>query len=342
MKHLLTVAGLLFVVYTTRAQQEPDVKTVQETAKNYMKQGDYSNAVLVLNRALQNQGNADNLELQKDLAFAYYLNRDYVHGLEVAKKFPDRADADVQSFQMLGIIYKAIEEVKECEKMYKAALKKFPNSGALYNEYGEMLWTKKDNSDAIKQWEKGIETDPGYSGNYYNATKYYAATTDKVWTLVYGEIFLNLESYSKRTAEIKNVLFDGYKKLFSDINLYKDQDTKNDFVKAFLDEWKLQAPFIGANGVTPETLSAVRTKFILDWFSKYAKPFPFRLYEYHQQLLKAGMFDAYNQWVFGTASNLPVYENWTKTHQEEYNKFDYFQHNRVFKLPTGQYYQTVK
>jgi Tfp pilus assembly protein PilF len=342
MKHLLPVAGFLFAVYTTQAQQEPDVKTVQETAKSYMKQGDYSNAVLVLNRALQNQGNADNLELQKDLTFAYYLNRDYVHGLEIAKKFPERADVDVQSFQLLGMIYKAIEEVKECDKMYKAALKKFPNSGTLYNEYGEMLFTKKDNSDAIKQWEKGIETDPGYSGNYYNATKYYASTSDRVWTLIYGEIFVNLESYSKRTAEIKNLVLDGYKKLFSDINIYKDQDTKNEFVKAFLDEWKLQAPFIGANGVTPETLSAVRTKFILDWFSKYAKPLPFRLYEYHQQLLKAGMFDAYNQWIFGTAGNLPVYENWTKTHQEEYNKFDYFQHNRVFKLPTGQYYQTVK
>jgi tetratricopeptide (TPR) repeat protein len=340
MKHLLLAAGLLFALQITQAQQEADSKTAQETAKNYIKQGDYSNAVLVLNRALQTS--SDNLDLQKDLVFAYYLNRDYVHALEVAKNFPERKDVDVHSFQLLGMVYKAIEEAKECEKMYKAALKKFPNSGILYNEYGELLWSKKDYSDAIKQWEKGIESDPGFSGNYYNAAKYYYFTSDKVWTLIYGEIFVNLESYSKRTAEIKNILLDGYKKLFTDANLYKDQDTKNDFVKAFLDEMKAQSSFIGANGVTAETLSAIRTKFILDWFSKYATRFPFRLYDYHQQLLKAGMFDAYNQWVFGTASNLPAYENWTKTHQEEYNKFDYFQHNRVFKLPGGQYYQTAK
>jgi Tfp pilus assembly protein PilF len=341
MKYLLPAIGLLFAVNMTQAQTEPgDVKSVQETAKNYMKQGDYSNAVLVLNRGLQN--NSDNLDLQKDLAFAYYLNRDYVRGLEVAKKFPDRQDSDVQSFQILGMIYKAIEEVKDCEKMYRAALKKFPNSGMLFNEYGEMLWSKKNYSDAIKQWEKGIETDPGFSGNYYNATKYYYFTPDKVWSLVYGEIFVNLESYSKRTAEIKNVLLDSYKKLFNDANITKDQDTKNEFVKAFLESMKSQSSFIGTNGVNPETLSAVRTKFILDWFTKNATKFPFRLYEYHQQLLKSGMFDAYNQWIFGTAGNLPAYENWTKTHQEEYNKFDYFQHNRVFKLPAGQYYQTVK
>ncbi len=342
MKHLLPVVGLILAVNITQAQTESgDVKTVQETAKNYMKQGDYSNAVLVLNRGLQT--NTDNLELQKDLAFAYYLNRDYVHGIEVASKFPTRPDVDVQSFQILGMLYKAIEEVKECEKMYKAALKKFPNSGTLYNEYGEMLYTKKNYAEAAKLWEKGIETDPNFSGNYYNVAKYYYFTSDKVWPLIYGEIFINLESYSKRTAEIKMVLLDGYKKLFTDANITKDQDTKNDVVRAFLDVMKSQSSFVGANGVTPETLSAVRTKFVLEWFSKYAKGLPFRLYEYHQQLLKAGMFDAYNQWVFGTAANLPAYENWTKTHQEEYNKFDYFQRNRVFKLPaTGQYYQTVK
>jgi tetratricopeptide (TPR) repeat protein len=343
MKHLIPVIGLLFVVNTTQAQQQPgpgDVKTIQETAKNFMRQGDYPNAVLVLNRGLQT--NADNLDLQKDLAFAHYLNRDYAHGIEVAQKFPDRPDADVQSFQILGMLYKAIEEYKECEKMYKAALKKFPNSGALYSEYGEMLYSKKNYSDAVKLWEKGIESDPNYSGNYYNVAKYYYFTNDKVWGLIYGEIFINLESYSKRTAEMKSVLLEGYKKLFTDANITRDQDTKNDFVRAFLDIMKSQSAFIGTNGVTPETLSAIRTKFILEWFSKYARAFPFRLFEYHQQLLKAGMFDAYNQWVFGTTANLPAYENWTKTHQEEYNKFDYFQHNRVFKLPSGQYYQTAK
>lgn len=337
MKQLLLAASLLFFTTLTFAQ-DGDTKTSQETAKNYVKQGDYSNAILVLNRALQKE--AENLELQKDLAFAYYLNHDYVRALEIAKPFTDRPDADVQCYQILGLVYKAIEERKDCEKMYKAALKKYPRSGVLYNEYGEMLWSKNDYKDALKLWEKGIEMDPNHSGNYYNAAKYYYFSQDKVWGLIYGEIFVNLESYSKRTAEIKNILLDGYKKIFTDANLTKGQDMKNEFVKAFLDIIKSQSSFMAGNGVTPETLTAVRTKFIIDWFEKYAQAKPFRLFEYHQQLLKSGMFDAYNQWVFGTAANLPAYETWTKTHTEEYNKFDYFQHNRVFKLPAGQYYQT--
>ncbi len=56
--------------------------------------------------------------------------------------------------------------------MYKQGIKKFPSSGELYNEYGEMLWVKQD-PEAIRFWEKGIEVDPNYSSNYYNASKYY-------------------------------------------------------------------------------------------------------------------------------------------------------------------------
>jgi tetratricopeptide (TPR) repeat protein len=332
-------AAILCLSAGVAGAQDQDWKVLQEKAKAFTRQGDYPNAILVLNRAIEKETN--NLELKKDLAFAYYLNRDYVHALEVAKPFPELQDADVQSFQILGMVYKAIEEAKDAEKMYRAALKKFPNSGVLYSEYGEMLWSKKNYSDAVKQWEKGIEVDPNHSGNYYNAAKYYFFTKDKVWALIYGEIFVNLESYSKRTPEIKNILLDSYKKLFTDSDLTKNQDTKNNFVRAFLDIMKTQSGYVAANGVTPETLSAIRTKFVTTWFEKYAKGQPSRLFEYQQQLLKSGMFEAYNQWIFGAASNLAAYENWTKANTEAYNQFNTFQRNRVFKLPGGQYYQTA-
>ena len=70
----------------------------------------------------------------------------------------------------------------------------------------EKCFGQRQDYDAIKWWEKGIEVDPNYSSNYYNACKYYYFTYDKVWSLIYGEIFVNLESYSKRTPEIKNIL----------------------------------------------------------------------------------------------------------------------------------------
>ena len=85
----------------------------------------------------------------------------------------------------------------------------------------------------------------------------------------------------------------------------------------------------------------IRTRFILDWYKSYATKFPFRLFDYHQQLIKEGMFEAYNQWLFGTVENLPAFDQWTKSNPEAYAKFTTFQKGRVFKMPQGQHYQEM-
>jgi hypothetical protein len=51
------------------------------------------------------------------------------------------------------------------------------------------------------------------------------------------------------------------------------------------------------------------------------------------------MFEAYNQWLFGAVENLAAYDNWTKSHSDQYEAFSNFQKNRVFRMPAGQYYQ---
>jgi len=51
-------------------------------------------------------------------------------------------------------------------------------------------------------------------GNYYHASKFYYAAMDVARSLVYGEQFINLESYSVRTAEIKILLIESYKRAF--------------------------------------------------------------------------------------------------------------------------------
>ncbi len=317
--------------------QEQDSKTLHETAKNFLRKGDYSNAILILNRTLQKD--PVNLEMLKDLAFAYYLNKDYVRALETAKPFSERKDADIQAYQILALIYKSLEQRKECENLYKASLKKYPSSGVLYNEYGEMLWSKKEFALAAKLWEKGIEMDPNNSGNYYNAAKFYYFSADKTWGLIYGEIFVNLESFSDRTTEIKGLLLEGYKKLFTGTDQLKFQNTKNEFVNAFLGLMQKQGGAVSA-GVTPESLTTLRARFILDWYAKYATRFPYKLFEHHNQLIKLGFFDAYNQWLFGAAANSTAYQQWTVEHAEANNEFTRLQKNRVFKLPAGQYYQT--
>jgi tetratricopeptide (TPR) repeat protein len=335
MKKITPIIIALLVSCMVTAQNE-ESKTLQQTARSFMMQGDWDNAVLVLNRALQQDKNS--LDLQKDLIQCYYYKRDFDKAVEGIKSLINREDADVMTFQLAGNVYKALEDPKECEKIYKQGLKKFPTSGPLYSEYGELLWSRKD-YNAINLWEKGIELDPGYGGNYYNAALFYFYTKDKVWSLIYGEIFVNMESLSQRGAAMKELLFKGYKeKLFAETDLLKGEtNNKSAFAKAFLETMNKQAALI-SRGVTTSSLIMVRTRFILDWFENYGSKFPHRLFDYHQQLLREGLFDAYNQWLFGTVESLASFDNWTKTHAEEYKRFTAFQKSRVFRMPPGQYY----
>jgi len=332
MKYVFSILVLLMALRCF-AQQET-TKSLQDRADSFLKQGDYANAQLVLNRALQQD--ADNIDLLKDLAFIQFLQRDYDKAANTIKPLIDRKDADVPVFQVAALVYKARDDEGEVDKIYKKGLKKFPSSGVLYSEYGDLLWSKQDYS-AIKLWEKGIEEDPNYPGNYFYASRYYFFTMDKVWSIIYGEIFVNMESLTRRTVEIKKILVDSYKKLYTDEDIMKNQNTNNPFTVAFLNTMKKQAP-LASMGITPESLTMIRTRFMLDWDNEYASKFPYRLFDYQRQLLKDGLFEAYNQWLFGSVQNLTAFQTWINTHPDNYRDFINFHKGRVFKMG-GQLYQ---
>jgi Tfp pilus assembly protein PilF len=337
MKKLLYLICFLTIGLASFAQ-DPDASQLHETAKQFMRGGDWNNAVLVLNKALAKE--PQNISIQKDLALTYYYQRDFAKARETVKPLVEREDADVPTYQIAGNIYKALAERKDAEKMYKKALKKYPNSGPLYAEYGELLWMMNENFTSIEQWELGIKTDPGYAGNYYFAARYYYFTTDKVWALVYGEIFVNMESYTSRTAEVKNLLLDSYKKFFVIDPKAKPTKTENDFTKAFTAVMNQNSSVVNS-GITTETLTMLRTRFLLDWNKDQAAKFPFRLFDHQKQLLQEGMFEAYNQWIFEAAGDLAKYESWTKLNTEQYNEFTRFQKSKLFKVPAGQYYKSI-
>lgn len=329
----MKLTALLTALLLSFSLQAQSVSEMHENAKLFMKQGDHSNAILILNRALAIE--PANAALVKDLALAHYYRNEHSKAFEVIKPLTERDDTDDQSYIIAGNIYRALGQAKDAEKLYRRAVKKFPSSGPLYNDLGETLWAMKD-MDAIKQWEKGIEADPSYSRNYYNAAKYYFLTTDRVWSIIYGEIFANMEPNGNRTPEVKEMLLESYKKLFSTTELTPGRDAKR-FEKAFLSTMNRQSS-LAAMGINAETLTMVRARFILDWYND-KEPLTSRLFSYHQQLMQEGMFNAYNQWLFGSTQNLTSFQNWITANSDEYNAFTSFQRSRVFKMPEGEYYK---
>lgn len=314
--------------------QNNDLLQLHENARTFMRQGDYNNAILVLNRCLQQD--PQNLEVLKDLSLNYFYQKDNNRALDYIKPVLDRDDADDQCFQIAGNIYKALQMPRDCEKVYKKGLKKFPNSGPLFSDLGELMYAQK-NYEAINQWEKGIEADPAYSRNYFNAAKYYFLTTDKVWSIIYSEIFINMEPNGNKTPEMKELLLESYKKLFSDVDLEKNNKDKNGFVKAFLQTMNKQS-FLASQGIHTETLTMIRARFILEWYNSGHNKFAHRLFDVHRNMLQDGLFDAYNQWLFASVQNLAGFQNWISVHNNEYDAFSDYQRTRPFVMPPGQYY----
>lgn len=190
---------------------------------------------------------------------------------------------------------------------------------------------------AISQWEKGIKEDPRYPGNYYHAAKFYYLSEDKVWSLLYGEIFINLETNTSRTAEVKNILLEGYKKLYASINLLENTRSLNKFETAFLNTMNKQNILV-TRGINAETLTMIRTRFILDWDQRFSDEFPYILFSLQKELLRQGLFPAYNQWLFGAAQNLSHYQAWISRHSDEYKAFQQYLQKRNFSVPEGQFY----
>ena len=96
-----------------------------------------------------------------------------------------------------------------------------------------------------------------------------------------------------------------------------------------------------AQGLNPETLTMIRTRFLLGWLDGPAKQFPFKLFDVQRQWVQADLFEAYNQWLFLSPGTLAGHEAWKKIHAETWSKFQQWQQNRVFRVPSGQYYQST-
>jgi hypothetical protein len=208
----------------------------------------------------------------------------------------------------------------------------------LHYEFGEIMLTQQQPLEALKLWEEGIERDPAYPGNYYHASKYYFYTkSNPVISILYGEIFVNAESYTVRTAEIKNVLYESYKLFFAE-NISYGGKKANAFQQAVAETLDRQREFTGS-GINTETLTIIRTRFLLDWYAKNASRFPYKLFDQQQYLAREGMYEAYNQWLFGPVSNVVQYQQWAAANPKKSSDFSYYQKNRVFRMPAGQTYK---
>lgn len=334
MKKLMVLP--LFIMGAIVALGQAGVIDAHKQAMDKAKDGDMDKALSIIQAAQANY--PDNLNLLKDEAFINTWKKDYPKAIEVGKKLTASPDADEQCYQILGSAYRADSKYPEAERVYKEAVEKFPENSLLYAELGDAFKQNNKPDLAKTAWEKGIETGPSISSNYYFLTKFYAEHNNPLWSVIYGEMFVNFESFSGRTTEIRKVVTDQYAALFATPAVLQGYvDNGQPFEKAVASTFQ-QFQDMVSGGVTPESLYALRGQFIVNWFNgDNVKDFPFKLFDRQQQLLKLGIFEAYNQWLFASY-NQSRFVNWGHMHDGLIKEFSKFQKASMFKAAKGEYY----
>ncbi len=299
----------------------PEVEALYKSAQASLASGNFGPAIASFQQAIRLA--PDKPVLYRDLANAFLLSGNYHRAETTITPLIEKGRGDAQAYAIAASVQTALHEDRKARKLLDQGLEKFPGSGFLFHEKGKYFEQQRQPEDALRTWIEGIAADPGYHVNYYEAARAYMATDRPVWTILYAEIFINLERFTPRAGETRKMLLAAYKRLFGTPDAdgiprfgkkTKNQSTGS-FETAVTQAFLHLAPVL-ADGYSTENLTMLRTRFSMEWSARYAAQYPFTLFNYWDDLLRAGHFDAYNQWVFGQAENQAQYNAWLKFHPE--------------------------
>jgi hypothetical protein len=343
---MLKFSLLIFLAAATislSAQTNEEIALVKgREAIKLMKSGKVDESIVLLEEA--QKLDPKRFDYPYELALAYYYKEDYPRAAKMLEELKGHKDVEDLLFQLLGNSYSILRDTTKAFAAYNEGLARFPNSGRLYLEKGNVYLNHKEYSKAIPLYEKGIEKDPSYPSNYYRAAKLFLSSTDEVWGLIYGEIFINLERNTDRTAEMSKLLFDTYK---SEIHFSGDTSVKAGFCQTIIDASSLDGknfklPFcmifettmaispIGEKSITLSSLNRIRNSFISNYFkSKHDKGYYNPLFTYLKKMSDAGHIEAYNHWILMKGDE-DEFETWYASNEQKWKAFvEWFSTNEL-------------
>ena len=349
----LTGLLLLIAVQFTFAQTNKEKAALEaKQALFFEDQGKSAQAIPLLEEAQRLDSGI--ITYSYELAVIYYNNKDYTKAKNILEPLVDRKDDFGLVYQLLGNVYDDLGNADLAIATYEKGLKQFPNTAEIYLELGITQLKKKEYNKALEYFEKGIEVNPMYPSNYYRAAKVFCSSSEAVWGMIYGEIFLNLERNTERTSEISKLLYNTYRKdirlsqdsgfsvkFSTTVSLFPDKN-KLPFAKGFY-EPTIMLSLLNEKAIDINSLSRMRKKFVDLYIQtgNYQK-YPNALFDYQYKVLKAGHIESYNRWVLAEGDKGAI-DEWMKTNKVNWDKFiKWFEKNQIqlddkYKFYRGQY-----
>ncbi|MBL7717394.1 MAG: tetratricopeptide repeat protein [Flavipsychrobacter sp.] len=321
----------------------PEVEQMYNTARGYLTNGKLQQAIVTYRQAIQLA--PGQMVLHRDLGRAYYLSGNSQQAEEILEPILKSGEADEQTYQVMASIEGGNGDKKKARATLQKGLVAYPQSGILHHQLGVMYEEQDEPEQALTAWLNGMQRDPAYHLNYYEAARMYMNTDKPLWAILYGEVFVNLEQFTPRSQETRAMLLAAYKKIFytvpsGDLPRYSKNarvETITSFEAAATATLTRLSPVV-SDGVNTENLIMLRTRFIMDWMANNAARYPHSLFSFHDRMLREGYFDAYNQWLFAKADNPAEFEAWQKFHEKAMPAFNSWLQQNKYKPSSSDFY----
>jgi tetratricopeptide (TPR) repeat protein len=335
MRHLFFVIFLLNSLALAAQTKQELAMQKNVDAVRFLDDKQYDSALVLFKQA--SALDPANNEYPYEVAYCHYNKGNHKAAIEVLEKLLKKDTSNDQIYQLLGNSYDNEFNHDKAISVYKKGLEKFPNSGPLYVELGTVFLAKKEFNTALNYFEKGIDVEPTFIANYFQTSKLFCASDNKIWGLLYGELLMNLDRSSDKGQEISKLLYETYKQgityknnTFAQLQFNKNGTftNKKDEVKKVYPEQYLRLvvePIIKEAAATTTQISiqdliTIRKKFAEVYAEKYSKEYPNILFAYHADIIKAGMWDSYNYWLFNKG-NSAEFKTWIEGNRTVFKKF---------------------
>lgn len=338
LKILQTVLLVLAVTMNLHAQTNNErARAIADTAIAMMDEGRIEQAIKKLQLAKSIDPSLS-YDVDYEIAYAHYLNSEPEKALAIFERISTSPDVKDQCFQMLGNIYDIEKQTEKAMDAYNRGLRKFPDSGPLHLEMGNMQMARENYNEAIGYYEKGISKAPEYPSNYYRTAQLFLSSDEEVWGMMYGELFMNLERNSKRTQEMSKWLFDTY---LSEIKWTSDTSMSISFSKAgntlvaqdmiredfrmpfstFVYESCLLTGVTMVDSLDYDGLCEAREKFLEVYLQQgHDEKYGNVLMSYQKKIKDAGHFNAYNHWLL-MMGDTDGFDKWYADNKQEFEDF---------------------
>lgn len=287
----------------------------------------------------------ENYYVQYERMYALYALGRYGEVAEMGKNVVKLKNRNELAFQLYGNALDMLGEPEKAQRIYRQGIRQFPEAGELYLELGNLAFAAENYTEALEDFNLGIEADPSFPTNYYRGAYMFLNSDNPIWGLVYAESYILLDpTDNTRFKEMSESAYDCFR---NHIKVLHEHDS----TKVTIDFAPRQAPdYIDAGEVYIEfpeiyetclvygllSLDPARTDFVptIAQLSALRKAALERYWEkarflygnsmyllaYQKAVLDAGHWDAYNHLIFGGARLEEAYA-WLDTHKEEYDNF---------------------